>query len=146
MAAQRTVLAFDYGEQRVGVAVGDHALGIAHAIRVIDADDAKTRFAAIGELIAEWQPCELVVGLPSHPDGTEHEVSRLARRFANRLHGRFGLPVVLVDERYTSAAAEAQFAHSARAKSQAKSMIDAAAAQVILQSYFDDPASAAKRA
>ncbi|MBI2225057.1 MAG: Holliday junction resolvase RuvX, partial [Betaproteobacteria bacterium] len=77
-----TVLAFDFGEKRVGVAVGDTAVGIAHPLTTIDAADRRQRFAAIAALVEEWRPAQLVVGLPAHLDGTEHELSRLARKFS----------------------------------------------------------------
>lgn len=132
-----SVLAFDFGEKRVGVAVGDFELRIAHPLTTIDDEDNASRFAAIGALVQEWQPVRFVVGLPSHADGTEHEVSRLARRFAQRLEGRFGIPVSLVDERLTSVAAESRLRESGSRAHRIASAIDAAAAQEILQSYFD---------
>jgi putative Holliday junction resolvase len=132
------VLAFDFGEKRIGVAVGDAAVGIAHPLAGIAAEDNRTRFAGIARLIGEWRPAVLVVGLPAHPDGAEHEISRLARRFARRLEGRFELPVRLVDERYSTRAAEAglreQRVHGARRAA----ALDSAAAQEILQAYFEE--------
>ena len=92
-------MAFDFGEARVGAAVGDTSVGIAHPLATIEAADKKSRYAAIAALIQEWRPALLVVGLPAHLDGTEHEISRLARKFARELNGRFSLPVELVDER-----------------------------------------------
>src|SRR3954470_867560 len=80
-----TVLAFDFGEQRIGAAVGDTSVGIAHPLATINAEDKKTRYAAIGELVREWRPALLVVGLPAHLDGTEHEISRLGRGSSPRL-------------------------------------------------------------
>ena len=98
-----TLLGFDFGERRIGVAVGDNLVGIAHPLQTIDAESNDIRFAAIAQLITEWKPVGLVVGLPSHLDGTEHELTHLARKFARRLEGRFNLPVTLVDERLSSA-------------------------------------------
>jgi putative Holliday junction resolvase len=131
------VLAFDFGEKRIGVAVGDLTLRIAHPLTTIAADDNATRFAAIGALIAEWHPVRLVVGLPMHADGTEHEVSRLARRFAHRLEGRFGLPAALVDERLSSRSAESRLRESGVRAQKIEQSLDAAAAQEILQAYFE---------
>ena len=105
-ASNSAVLAFDFGEARIGAAVGDTSVGIAHPLATIDAADRKTRYAAIAALIDEWRPARLVVGLPAHMDGTEHELTRLARKFARELEGRFGLPVEFVDERLSSTAAE----------------------------------------
>ena len=132
-----TVLAFDFGEKRIGVAVGDLTLRIAHPLTTIAAEDNATRFAEIGKLIAEWKPGTLVVGLPMHHDGTEHEVSRLARRFANRLEGRFGVKVTLVDERLTSAAAESRLREAGVRGDKIKATLDAAAAGEILAAYFE---------
>ncbi|HEV7800885.1 MAG TPA: Holliday junction resolvase RuvX [Burkholderiales bacterium] len=134
--ANTTVLAFDFGEKRIGVAVGDLGLRIAHPLTTIRAEDNATRFAEIAKLIAEWRPARLVVGLPMHADGTEHEVSRLARRFAQRLEGRFGVPVALVDERLTSRAAESRMRESGVREDKIKASLDAAASQEILESYF----------
>lgn len=136
-ARQGTVMAFDFGERRIGVATGSTQVGIAHPLELIDAEANEARFARIGKLLEEWQPVQLVVGLPAHLDGSEHELTRLARKFAQRLDGRFGLPVDLVDERLTSAEAESRLAEiGVRGRSQ-KAHVDALAAQAILQSWFD---------
>ena len=101
-----TVLAFDFGEKRVGVALGELTLGVAHPLTTINEESNERRFAAVEALIKEWQPVYLVVGLPTHMDGTEHALSALCRKFARRLEGRFAIQVALVDERLTSVAAE----------------------------------------
>lgn len=132
-----TVLAFDFGEKRIGVAVGDLEVRIAHPLTVIAAADNRTRFAAIASLILEWHPVRLVVGLPSHADGSEHEIGRLARRFAQRLEGRFRLPVHLVDERLSSNAAEARLRERRVRACKLKASLDMAAAQEILQAFFE---------
>jgi putative Holliday junction resolvase len=131
-----TVLAFDFGEKRIGVAVGDLGVRIAHPLTTIAAEDNSTRFAEIAKLVAEWTPVRLVVGLPMHADGTEHEVSRLARRFAQRLEGRFGVPVTLVDERLTSRAAETRLREGGARHDEIVRTLDAAAAREILDAYF----------
>lgn len=135
--ASLTVLAFDFGEKRIGVAVGETALESARPLDVIAAEDNKSRFAAIERLVAEWQPRVLVVGLPSHPDGTEHEMTRLARRFARRLEGRYGVPVVLVDERYTSVVAESGLREQGLGGAGLEGALDAAAAAEILRGYYE---------
>ena len=132
-----TVLAFDFGEKRIGVALGDLALGIAHPLTTICAEDNRARFAAIAALIEEWKPVELVVGIPSHPDGAEHEVGRLARRFAQRLAGRFSVVTRLIDERLTSHAAENALRQQGVRGKNLKAAVDAAAAREILQTYFE---------
>lgn len=131
-----TVLAFDFGEKRVGIAVGDFETRIAHPLTTVAAEDSRARFAAIEALIREWRPVWLVVGLPAHADGTEHEISRLARRFAQRLQGRFAIPAELVDERLTSVTAEAMLRETGARSRQRKAAIDALAAQEILRAFF----------
>jgi putative Holliday junction resolvase len=128
-----TILAFDYGEKRIGVAVGDEIVNIAHPLTTISAED--TRFGDIAALIKEWQPTMLLVGLPSYMDGTEHEVSQLCRRFARCLHGRFNLPVQMWDERLSSMAATQALKETGKRRQ--KTVLDQVAAQLILQSYLD---------
>jgi putative Holliday junction resolvase len=129
-------LAFDFGTKRIGVAVGDLVLQIAHPLTAIHAEDNRTRFSAIAALIDEWRPTQLVVGIPVHEDGGRHEVGELARRFARRLKGRFRIATHLIDERLTSHAAEGRLREAGAARRRLKQSLDAAAAQEILQSYF----------
>jgi putative holliday junction resolvase len=130
-----TVLAFDFGTERIGVAIGEGLLGQARALTTIDSPANDARFTAIGKLIAEWQPARLVVGLPLALDGTEHEMTARSRRFAHQLEGRYRLPVELVDERLTSVEAERTI-KPGRDKS-AKARVDAEAARLILQDWFE---------
>ena len=123
-----TVLAFDFGLKRIGVAVGNTVLKQAQPLTILREATNDAKFAAIDALIREWQPSVCVVGLPRHPDGAEHEMSLRCRRFANQLHGRFNVRTVLVDERYSSAVISHQRGES----------IDDRAAAIILQQYFDD--------
>ena len=104
---------------------------------VIHAESNDDRFAAIGKLIAEWQPEHLVVGLPTHADGTPHEMTRLATKFGERLVRRFNLPVSYADERLTSLDAEARLRETGRNSKSAKPLLDAVAAQLILQTWFE---------
>jgi putative Holliday junction resolvase len=134
-----TVLAFDFGEKRIGVATGETLVGSAHPLTVIRAESNDQRFAAIAALIAEWQPERLVVGLPTHVDGTEHAMTRMATRFAERLGRRFGLPVSLADERLTSLDAEARLRETGRNSKSARPLVDAVAAQLILQTWLEKP-------
>ena len=138
---QGTILAFDFGTKRIGVAVGNTILRRASPLTTVDEEKTDARFAKISALLAEWQPGALVVGLPCNDDGTPHELTALCRRFANRLKGRFNLPVILVDERYTSLAASAQLNEQGIRGRKQKALIDQYAAQQILQAYFDEPAS-----
>lgn len=97
-----TALAFDFGTQRIGVAVGQSITGTAAPLSSLKANDGVPNWDHIAALIAEWQPQRLLVGLPLNMDDSESELSARARKFANRLHGRFGLPVALWDERLSS--------------------------------------------
>ena len=132
-----TVLCFDFGEQRVGVAVGEHTLANANALMVIDNESNEVRFSIISQLINEWQPKLLIVGLPLSLDGSETNVTQLCKKFARRLNGRFNLPVMLIDERYSSVEASDLLKQAGIKGRTQKTMLDQVAAQTILQSYFD---------
>jgi len=131
------VLGFDFGLRRIGVAVGDWETRLAHPLETISGEANDQRFGRIATLIDEWKPRELVAGLPFHMDGTEHDLTRRARRFANQLNGRFGLPVALVDERLTSYDADLRLREAGVKGSDRKGLDDAMAAQQILQDYFE---------
>ena len=136
---QGTLLAFDFGTRRIGIAIGNTLLRRANPLTTINEEKTNARFARIAELISEWQPGALLVGLPCNDDGTPHKLTALCRRFANRLKGRFNLPTILVDERYTSHAASAQLNEEGVHGMRQKALIDQYAAQQILQAYFDEP-------
>jgi putative Holliday junction resolvase len=127
-AVPETVMAFDYGLRRVGVAVGNTVTKLGQPVKTIAAPNADGLFREIECLLGEWNPNQLVVGLPMHPDGAEHEMTSTAKRFGNQLHGRFGLPVSWVDERYTSAVLEGN--------AQMRDNLDAHSAVLILEQYF----------
>ena len=118
----QTILAFDFGEKRIGVAVGNTITKTSEPLKIIQEKNQDLRFKVIEQLIQEWQPQILVVGLPTHPDGAEHEMTQKAKRFGNQLHGRFQKEIVWVDERYSSVSVEGGN--------------DALAAQLILQQYL----------
>jgi putative Holliday junction resolvase len=123
-----TVMAFDYGTRRVGVAVGNSITRAGQALKTIAALNADVLFQEIEHLLIEWQPNQLVVGLPTHPDAAEHQMTAKARRFGNQLQGRFNLPVNWVDERYSSAVLEGDaYMHD---------NLDAHSAALILEQYF----------
>ena len=126
--APSVILGFDFGLKRIGCAVGNDLSKSARPLKIIRAEANGMSFAEIGELIREWQPTKLVVGLPAYPDGTEHDMTRRCRRFANQLHGRFSLETILVDERYTSSVLNFKRGEAD----------DAHAAALILQQYFDE--------
>lgn len=136
-----TILAFDFGTKRIGIATGNALLHRANPLTTIDDEKTDARFAKIEALLDEWQPSALIVGLPCNDDGTPHELTALCRRFANRLKGRFNLPVILVDERYTSHSASAQLDEQGVHGKKQKTLIDQYAAQQILQAYFNEPAA-----
>lgn len=124
----KTVLGLDFGLKRIGVAVGNTGVRQAQPLQIIDEPTNDGKFAALGKLLAEWQPALCVVGLPRHPDGAEHDMTVRCRRFANQLHGRFGVETVLIDERYSSAVLSQRRGER----------IDDQAAAIILQQYFDE--------
>lgn len=133
-----TVIAFDFGKKRIGVAVGECGIGLAHPHLTIDDEKTEPRFLAIAQLIKTWEPVLFVVGLPTHVDGTEHELTHLSQRFARRLEGRFKIDVAMVDERYTSLTASEMLREQGVKGRKQKAMLDQVAAQQILQSYFDE--------
>ena len=132
-----TLLAFDFGEKRIGVAVGEPRLKQAHPLITIRSERNDERFSAISKLIAEWQPVRLIVGHPLSADGTPHEMTARCTRFANQLRGRFNLPVSEIDERYTSTDAASMLHDAGLDGRKAKNHLDCVAAQLILQGYFD---------
>jgi putative Holliday junction resolvase len=133
-AKHRTLLGFDFGTKRIGVAVGQELTRTATALVTLNSRDGGPDWTAISRLIEEWQPAALVVGLPLNLDGSESESSRLARRFGNRLAGRYNLPVFTADERLSSSEAEALLAERGRFD---KADIDKLAAQLILQDWLE---------
>ena len=128
MPERGTVLAFDFGLRRIGVAVGETELGTAHPLPAI------CDFFQIQKLVEEWKPTSLVVGRPTSAQGEPHKMTRQAEDFARRLERRFKLPVARVDERFTSVEAES------RLKGIKKKAVDSVAAQLILEQYFDEAA------
>jgi putative Holliday junction resolvase len=136
--ANATVLAFDFGTRRIGVAVGNTLTRTAHPLATIDAARDDARFVAIGTLVDEWRPECFVVGLPVHADGTPHAMTQRARDFAAELTRRFARPAALVDERHTSEIAAHALALSGRGGRAARGLRDQVAAQIILQAWFDE--------
>jgi putative Holliday junction resolvase len=123
-----TVLAFDFGLKRIGVAVGEPELRTAHPLPAV------SDFFQIQKLVEEWKPASLVVGLPTSAKGEPHKMTRQAENFARRLERRFKLPVTRVDERYTSVEAERKL------RGLKEKAVDSVAAQLILEQYFDEAA------
>ncbi len=133
-AKVRTLLGFDYGLKRIGVAVGQELTGTASALLTVPANDGKPDWDAISKLIGQWQPDEVVVGLPLNMDGSFHELSYRAQRFGNQLRGRYNLPAHFMDERLSSLDAERELkgqSHKVKAAD-----IDKVAAKIILESWL----------
>ena len=130
-----TVMAFDYGTRRVGVAIGNSENGLGQALKTIKAPNIDSLFKDLEDLLKEWRPERLVVGKPLHPDGAEHEMTAKATRFGNQLQGRFHLPVDWVDERFTSAVLEGD--------AQMRDNLDAHCAALLLEQYFSELAEQA---
>ncbi|PWW13366.1 MULTISPECIES: Holliday junction resolvase RuvX [Pseudidiomarina] len=130
------VLGFDFGTHSIGVAVGQAITGTASPLAALKAKDGQPNWDLVAKLIQTWQPKLLVVGLPLNMDGSEQPLTDLARKFANRLHGRFGLPVELQDERLTTVAAKEELFARGGYRQLQKDKIDSAAAQLILEDYL----------
>lgn len=133
-------MGFDFGTVRIGVAIGETMTGLAHPLTMIPSEPVARRFEQIGALLAEWQPHQIVVGLPTALDGTEYEMTQRCRRFGNQLHGRFNLPVAWVDERLSSAEAEQRLQQAGQSGRDSKAHVDAVAAQILLQQWLDQRA------
>jgi putative Holliday junction resolvase len=138
-----TVLAFDFGTRRIGVAVGNTLTRSARPLTTIAADHDDERFAAIATLLEEWRPDVLVVGIPVHADGAAHAMTARAQQFAQALSGRFQLPVKLADERWTTQLAQAALDDAGAGGRKGRKVRDQVAAQLILQGWFDDRGAAA---
>ena len=124
----KIIIGFDFGLKKIGVAIGNTLSRSARPLTIIQEETNIRKFAAIQTLLTEWQPALAVVGLPRYPDGNEHEMTAMCRRFAHRLNGRFGTPTIHVDERYSSAVLNLKD----------NNLDDAHAAALILQQYFDE--------
>ena len=140
MTVSGTLIGFDFGERRIGVAVGETSTRIANPLGAIEESANEARFRAIGRIVDEWQPAGFVVGRPRHGDDSEHAVAKLAEKFARRLEARYHLPVEFVDETLSSAEAESELRRTRatrKTREARKGDIDAMAATIILQSYLD---------
>jgi putative Holliday junction resolvase len=133
-------LAFDFGTQRIGVAVGQSITRTASPLIALKANDGIPNWDHIAALITEWQPQQLIIGLPLNMDGSESEMSARAKKFANRLHGRFGLPAQLWDERLSSFEARGEMrargAKNIKENNYRDGKVDSLSACLILESWF----------
>ena len=137
MTTARTILGFDFGMKNIGIAVGQELTRTANPLTAIKARDGIPDWEQIAQLLQEWQPALLIVGLPLNMDGTEQTMPAAARRFGNRLHGRFGLPVEWQDERLTTYEALDQMGIRSKMDSRQRSDVDQLSAQLILQSWLN---------
>lgn len=132
----RTILAFDFGTQNIGVAVGQEVSATAQELSPIRARDGIPDWEVVGRLIAEWQPTLLVVGLPLNMDGSEGDIAQRARKFGKRLHGRFGLAVEMMDERLSTFSAKGEARTRNHRGNYREAPVDSIAARLILESWF----------
>lgn len=132
-----TVLAFDYGTQRIGVAVGETATAVAHPLVTLARRQTGPPFERIAALVDEWHPALLLVGLPTHADGTPHAMTARARRFGEELRRRFAVPVAFADERFTTRHALSALRESGASRRARDAARDSVAAQIVLQAYLD---------
>lgn len=133
---QRQVMAFDFGTRRIGVAFGQELLGSARPLTMLPARDGIPDWLVIEKLLAEWQPDQVVVGLPLNMDDTENDMCDRARKFGKRLHGRFHVPVAMVDERLTSFEAKGEVMAAGGERDFGKHGVDDLAAVLILETWF----------
>lgn len=132
-----SLLAFDYGLKNIGVAYGQSITGTATELPPVPARDGIPDWEQLGKLLKEWQPQLLLVGLPLNMDDSESELSQRSRKFANRLHGRFGLPVELFDERLTTRLAKEEARERGHRGNYATAPVDSIAARLLLESWFN---------
>ena len=136
----RTIIAFDFGTLSIGIAIGQEITATARPLTALKAKDSKPNWLEIEKILQEWQPELTIVGLPLNMDGTEQPISNQARKFANRLHGRFGIQVTLHDERLSTIEAKAQLFKQGGYRALNKSKIDSISAVIILESWFEQHA------
>jgi len=132
-----TVLGFDYGTKSIGVAIGQSLTGSANPLLSIKAVDGIPKWEEIGMLLEEWKPDLVVVGLPLNMDGSEQDMTQRAKKFANRINGRFGVKIATQDERLTTADAKARLFEMGGYKALTKGQVDAMSAVLIIESYFE---------
>lgn len=133
----RTIIAFDFGTQSIGTAIGQEITGTARPLTSFKAKEGSPNWQLVEKMLKEWLPDLVVVGLPLNMDGTEQPVTAKARKFAHRLHGRFGIQVVLHDERLSTVEAKAQLFSNGGYRALDKGRVDSASAVVILESWFE---------
>ncbi|KMV68981.1 Holliday junction resolvase [bacteria symbiont BFo1 of Frankliniella occidentalis] len=138
MMSPQTLLSFDFGTKSIGVAIGQQLTGTARPLAALKANDGVPDWNKIEALLKEWQPDRVVVGLPLNMDGTEQPLTARARKFANRLHGRFGVQVDLHDERLSTVEARAELFERGGFRALSKGSVDSLSAVIILESWFEN--------
>ncbi len=133
----RSLMGFDFGTRSIGVATGQEITGTASPLTSLKANDGIPDWSQIEKILKEWQPDLLIVGLPLNMDGTEQEMTQRARKFGQRLHGRFGFQVEFKDERLTTTDAKARLFERGGYRALGKSRVDAVSAQLILESWME---------
>ncbi|RTE85612.1 MULTISPECIES: Holliday junction resolvase RuvX [Gammaproteobacteria] len=133
-----TILAFDFGTKSIGVAVGQSLTGSATPLAALKANEGKPNWELVDKLLKEWQPNLCVVGLPLNMDGTEQLLTQQARKFANRIHGRFGIQVELQDERLTTVSAREEIFSEYGFKGLSKDKVDSVSACLIAEDFFSN--------
>ena len=131
------IIGFDFGQKRIGVAIGNNISKSAQALITIESASNNQKFEAIQKIMDEWQPVSIVVGVPFNVDGSEHKVTNLCKKFAKQLEQKYALPIYLIDERYTSIEASYEIQDKKIDLKKRKLLIDQIAAKIILQSYLD---------
>lgn len=134
----KTLLGFDFGTKSIGVAVGQQLTGTARPLAAIKARDGVPDWNLLEKLLKEWQPDLVVVGLPLNMDGTEQPLTARARKFANRIHGRFGVAVELQDERLSTVEARAGLFEAGGYRALTKGNVDSGSAVIIVESWLDN--------
>lgn len=135
---KKTVLAFDYGTQNIGAAVGQTLTKTAIELPPLKAKDGIPDWDAVSRLISDWQPDLIVVGLPLNMDGSDSELAVRARKFANRVHGRFGVAVEMMDERLSTFTAKGEAMERGHRGDYRNQPVDSIAARLILESWFGE--------
>ncbi|WP_101758543.1 Holliday junction resolvase RuvX [Oceanicoccus sp. KOV_DT_Chl] len=134
----KSILCFDYGTKSIGVAIGQSITQTANPLIDLKAQDGIPSWEEIKKILDEWRPDLLLIGLPLNMDGSESELSTRAKKFANRLHGRFGLPIAMADERLSSFAAKGEIIQQTGSRDFKKNNVDSLAAKIILESWFTE--------
>lgn len=136
MSKTQRILGFDYGLSQLGVALLQQPMGIISPLNIVRCKDGKPDWDAVSAVIEEWQPDKAVVGLPLNMDGSEGTITPRARKFSRQLHGRFGIEVILVDERLSSVEAKERMGQQGGRQNYKKRPADSIAAQVILETWL----------